>query len=509
LTLDRRITEIPDDSGAVHALSTGARMVIAAGYTLLIIYGSLIPLEFDRRPLAEAWSEFLQIKYLQLGTENRADLMANFALFVPIGFLWTAALAASQGKLGRTLAGVVVLFASAALACGVEFVQVITPRTVSQNDIIAEIAGAAVGVLMWAASGPLWTALLARARSRSTQSLYSALLIYLAAYLAYCLAPFDFVVSRAELDAKINAFGDQWLSAGHGETGLRLAALIALEVIAAAPLGLLAAINLGNATSRSTALYALAVGASFGLAIETVQVFLVSGSSNGISIITRAVGALLGGCIPALVVNFNPNSARSYARPVLAVAVPSYLALAAALRGWRLATPWTLEEMAARLGETSFLPFYYHYYSPETVAMQSIVLNTALYLPVGMLARLAISPRAESPEGATDHKQPRFGSWLAAACGAAVGAVIETGRLAIGPHDFQLTNLLIAALAAALGYAILGRLKEWTAQLAAGPSIRDSGDVSRRDSGHDSNRGPVRADSSSRTNVNFSAIPPA
>jgi hypothetical protein len=391
----------------------------------------------------------------------------------------------------------------------VEFVQVITPRTASQNDVIAEIAGAAVGVLMWTASGSLWTLLLARARSRSTQSLYSALLIYLAVYVTYGLAPFDFVVSRAELDSKISAFGDHWLSAGHGETGLRLAALIALEVVAATPLGLLAAINLGNSTSRSAALYALAVGASFGLAIETVQVFLVSGSSNGISIITRGVGAFLGGCIPALVTNFDPNWARTYARPALAVAAPFYFAFAAVLRGWRLTTPWTLEEMLARLEETSFLPFYYHYYSPETVAIQSIALNTALYFPVGVMARVALSPSSTSSPGAAKRKQDRLGPWLAAACGAAMGAIMETGRLAIGPHDFQPTNILIAALAAALGYAMAGRLKEWIAQLAAGPPPSGPGDVSRRDSARPPHRGSERSESPSGASARFSVIPPA
>jgi hypothetical protein len=126
-------------------------------------------------------------------------------------------------------------------------------------------------------------------------------LLYFAAYLAYCAAPLDFVISSFELDAKLAGDRVAWWLMDGGETGIRLAAILTLETLAAIPLGLLAALNFGKAEHRYKALYAVAVGAAFGMAIETVQIFLVSGSTQGVSVLTRALGAGIGGYLPALV----------------------------------------------------------------------------------------------------------------------------------------------------------------------------------------------------------------
>ena len=61
---------------------------LTLGYSAFVIYGSLVPLHFQRQPLDEAWAYFQQIPYLDLGIGSRADWVANILLFVPLAFLW-------------------------------------------------------------------------------------------------------------------------------------------------------------------------------------------------------------------------------------------------------------------------------------------------------------------------------------------------------------------------------------------------------------------------------------
>ena len=57
------------------------------GYLFFVIYGSLVPLQYKARPLADAWLAFQHIPFLQLGVESRADWIANGVLYVPVAFL--------------------------------------------------------------------------------------------------------------------------------------------------------------------------------------------------------------------------------------------------------------------------------------------------------------------------------------------------------------------------------------------------------------------------------------
>lgn len=66
--------------------------IAAAVYTVLAIYGSLVPLEFRPVPLDEAVERFRNVPYLTLGLQSRADFVANILLFIPLAFLAMGAL---------------------------------------------------------------------------------------------------------------------------------------------------------------------------------------------------------------------------------------------------------------------------------------------------------------------------------------------------------------------------------------------------------------------------------
>ena len=65
-----------------------ARLALAAwlAWTAFIVYGSLLPFDFQPVPLDRAWALFRQAPFLVLGVESRADWIANGVLYAPVGF---------------------------------------------------------------------------------------------------------------------------------------------------------------------------------------------------------------------------------------------------------------------------------------------------------------------------------------------------------------------------------------------------------------------------------------
>ena len=56
---------------------TSLPLVMWMGYVFFVVYGSLVPLQYNALPLNEAWAAFQNIPFLHLGVESRADWVAN------------------------------------------------------------------------------------------------------------------------------------------------------------------------------------------------------------------------------------------------------------------------------------------------------------------------------------------------------------------------------------------------------------------------------------------------
>ena len=121
-------------------------------YAIFVVYGSLVPFDFQPLPFDQAWAAFRQTPFLTLGVESRADWVANGVLYVPLGFLGVRALGGGGARLIAVLASLIL---AGLLAFAVEFAQLsFPPRTVSQNDLLAECIGSLVGVVAAHALGP-------------------------------------------------------------------------------------------------------------------------------------------------------------------------------------------------------------------------------------------------------------------------------------------------------------------------------------------------------------------
>ncbi|MBE0472013.1 MAG: VanZ family protein, partial [Methyloprofundus sp.] len=130
-------------------------------YALFIIYGSLVPLDYRDIPFDQAWLAFQKIPYLDLGAASRADWIANILLYIPLTFSLAAAFSSKPKPLAlRLIIATVILAFSISLAITIEFYQqFFPPRTVSQNDLIAETLGSITGLVLWFGYGKQLTKL--------------------------------------------------------------------------------------------------------------------------------------------------------------------------------------------------------------------------------------------------------------------------------------------------------------------------------------------------------------
>lgn len=407
--------------------------VLWLAYVSLVVYGSLVPLAFQPMPLDQAWAAFSQIRMYQLGVEQRADWVANGVLFVPIGFLTVTLFAGNRTLIGRLPSLLASALFCLMLALALEFTQLFfPPRTVSRNDVIAELIGSVVGIICALYWSEWFRRVLAALTGRMGQVSGRLLQAYAIGYLAFSLFPFDFVVSLAELAAKADSDTWGWFLAGQNTNRgpvIMLAKLMA-EVLAVLPIGLLLG-SRNEQRGQACTRHAVSSGFLLGLAIEVAQFFIFSGVTQGISLLTRTLGMYLGARLWRERDSLSSLQLHPANKPWSVPLTLLYLLALIAVNGW-FDRSWHGLLLAGRtLTETRFLPFYYHYYTTEQAALISLVAVALMYAPVGALAWL----RRCSPVVAL---------WAAAVTATAV----ESSKLFLQGLHPDPTNVLVGSISA-------------------------------------------------------------
>jgi glycopeptide antibiotics resistance protein/O-antigen ligase len=433
-------------SFSASASGTPRRLLwlVALVYTTFVIYGSLVPFDFHPLPWDQAVARFSAIPYLKLGVGSRADWVANLILYIPVGYLLMGVWVGwSRSLLVLTVGAILSGFVVAGLALSIEFAQLFfPPRTVSLNDLYAEWAGGALGMLLWSMAGRPLSRLWHRYAQGGPRAVRAALQGYVLIYLFLSFFPYDFMMGAEEWRARLAPDKAGWLFAG--SCGLGCWMKLVPEMLAAVPFGLLWASRPG----RLSLFAAAGFGVLLGLTVEILQLCIASGISQGASVFSRAVGVVLGASFPFLFANWDGRRMRPWVRGGLLLATVPYAGGLAWLNHW-FVTSWGNSDAAmARLADIHFLPFYYHYYTSEAVALTSLVFQFGLYAPLGAGVWLWY-------EGAWYRSR---GGWLSVLIGMLAAFVIEAGKLFVPGQHPDPTNVLIAAGAAGLCHALLSRL---------------------------------------------------
>ena len=412
-------------------------------YLAFVIYGSLVPLDFHYLPIDQAWLIFHNIPYLKLGVASRADWIANIVLYIPLAF-WGCAWATgykSNRLPGLTVFGIFLFCITVAIA--VEFTQIFfAPRTVSLNDLIAETLGTIGGVTLWVLGHRRITKLWKAFREGGRESVLAALTLLSVAYVVLSLFPYDFVISPSELSSALSSGRHGWLLAGNCSADwIRCSARQIGELIAITPLGIL----IGLAFPKIRYQRIFLIGIALGFALEILQLLLVSGTSQGISIILRGVGLLSGTVIGhSLNMHRLVPVARIIWRITPFVALP-YLLFVTAVNGL-FSRPWLgLADGLSRFNNVRIMPFYYHYFSSEAAAMASLFAQAVMYAPIGIVLWAGYFVKSQQAA-------PKF--LLAALVTIGLSLPIEVGKLMVPSKHPDFTNILIGATSAFIIWAL-------------------------------------------------------
>ncbi len=130
----------------------------------------------------------------------------------------------------------------------------------------------------------------------------------------------------------------------------------------------------------------LLLGALAGLVLEPLQLLLASGTSQGLSVLTRGLGLVLGalaGQSPGAPGAASGGAAGGAGRPLPDPALSGGHAVGLGLVRRPAVSP---AAALARLSEVRWLPLYYQYYTTEAMALASALAQFALYAPFGLLA---------------------------------------------------------------------------------------------------------------------------
>ena len=407
----------------------------ALAAALFAAYISLVPFHFQ--DLSGAALEEALLAALDWTVTSKANFLANVVLFIPIAFLAAGGLGLQRHVFVKVTG---ITGACLVLSVVIESLQVFVPgRTPSIVDVAAQTAGVGLGLAMWAVLGSETERWLVRAsRGGGVSNIQSLLAGYVGLRTIFLLLPLDVTVSLSTLAEKYRA-GRIRLAPFQDPANVGLIQDFTIDLILAAPIGVLALLAWSGRHARRSAPAALALSVLYVGMLEAAQVFIVSRVADTTDLISGCLGAALGVFVAARFVPLtgaNPPASGVYARVLIAVGVVvAYVAY-----NW---SPFDFvlsgEFVRQRLEAVTWVPFYSYYENPELKAAVDLVRKMCIAAPVGIAAAIGLAQKA----GPFLRLQ-----WFLCSIGALVFfAVVEVGQLLLPERYPDVTDIVISMVA--------------------------------------------------------------
>ena len=438
-------------------LPAASLFLLALGCGIAIVYGSLVPLNYRPLPWEETLARFRETPVLNISVGGRADWLANLFIYIPFGFLLTlSGCRLSSVVVWRIFVTLLAILVGAAVAVAVEMAQLwFPPRTVSQNDIQAEIIGTVVGSILALVASIAGLAILTWVRPLQSAIFSKWGLTYLAALTIYSVMPGDLVISWDELWLKLTKKPINWIPFADFDWSKESFLSRAFNLFCYFPVGYLAAQWKRRDDWISSAAIAAWLGGCYAMAMEIVQLPIYSRETTITAVLVGAFGAALGGACQNFflaperrprwliaLLNVIQNPAAAWLAVALFAAVIAVVMLA----------PFTIiqdpEVRASRWDGFFRVPFAALYVSTEFGALTSILRKGAVFAILGGLIRLAM--------GGSKRASGTIAIWLGVAtfC-ACFGVAIEMAQVVIDAHQPDGTDVLIYTASALVGFRLV------------------------------------------------------
>lgn len=373
-------------SSALPPGGDGARGLLRAGLALsllLVVYGSLVPLDFVSRDWAGVVTVLQALQWPEVDALSRTDMAVNLMLMVPVAFLWRALLSADRSWLVAALRAVGIWLGCLALSLGIELAQFYFPsRTPSLGDVAAQSLGAAVGLVVHRLVGRTVLQWLQGWWAQESGRAFALRLLHgwLALLLLFSLMPLDLSISPAELYQKFKQGRVTLLPFTDLPREPDLLAYELLTDIALwLPVGVLWAL-LGRTVPQ-----VLRRGLLLSMLVELAQVPVISRVSSSTDVLSGALGCAIGAML------LTGASARRRAAPPHARGT-AWLPACMAWALMMLAAFWYPFDIDAsphgiqgRWLAAQQIPFAGYFAGGEFHSMNEMVRKPLMFLPLGML----------------------------------------------------------------------------------------------------------------------------
>jgi glycopeptide antibiotics resistance protein len=429
---------------------------LGLGFLALVVYGSLVPFQFQPVSWGDAVTQFRVICAEPVRVESRSDWAANILLFIPLSFLWMAALAADRRWYAGLLAALFVLPGCTLLSAAIEFTQLyFPPRVTSMNDIVAESLGGLLGTLLWLIGGQgitrwlrhCWTLL------GSQGSLARLLPAYLVFLVLVHVMPLDLTLSPVELYHKYREGRILLIPFGTWQTDPFEAVSKYLTTVSYfLPVGLLLA-GLPGRSWQSLRNWprVLGVGLLVVGAVQFLKLFVFSRFSDTTDLVMGSLAILAGWCV-GLVLRGSPRpsdpAGGSIPRSALFVGLILAWFGALVFINWQ---PFDFQlsggTALSRLRELSWIPFADYHGQSYLHAFDEMLSKIVLFMPVGLFL-VPVYRQADA----------RLGGLLVVLLGAMLTTTFEAGQLFLPSRYASVTDVLLETLGLWLGFVVARRV---------------------------------------------------
>jgi glycopeptide antibiotics resistance protein len=426
---------------------------LSLGLAIFVVYGSLVPFHFRNLAWEQAVELFREVCRQPVRVSSRSDWLANFALVMPLGYLFMGALCVDQRRRAG-LAALAVLVACASLSVAVEFAQLwFPPRVPSVNDIVAQSLGAVLGVGIWLVAGQRLTDGFRAVWPEIGRSGARLLPGYLFLLVLINGMPFDLTLSPAAIYRKYQRGQVRLMPfAGYGEDVYQALSKDVWNVALFLPLGMLLEQFPGlNRRGGRGWPRVLGLALMVTLLLQGMKLFVLSRWVDATPIVTGSL-AILAGWRLALLLRERRVAAGLSGRASdrggirargRRLALLSLWLAAAVFLSWQ---PFDFNLDAGggeRLSRESLVPFLDYYQGNYWNSFDQLVHKTLLFVPLGALLGFVLHG-----------VPPRRTGVMVVLAAALVATTLEAGQLFLPTRYASVTDIIVESSGAWLGWLL-------------------------------------------------------